>query len=151
MSKISREDLLALYRYDGFEFVRNFEGRWCDMISVDWSTDEETWICRAMGEDTSVENMKILVLRREGLSLNRYRSTPPATGAWYKIAIEDTKTGDVHLRSFHNIPRAILSGEGSASVATSDGWFCRAGGRGPSTVGADKTFWLDLATVIGLN
>jgi len=122
------------------------------MISVDWSTDQETWIRRAMGEDTSVENMKILVLRREGLSLNRYHSTPPATGAWYKIAIQDTKTGIVHLRSFHNIPLAILSAEDAGkSVATSDGWFYYGGGRGPSVVGADKTFWLDLAAVIGLN
>jgi len=156
-SEISKEELIDVLR-NGELDIRIFQGsshkyrqvcnpdwvpgRWCVMIPIDWFPDEDTWLHRALGDNIS--NKKILILRREGRSLNRYNSELPVQGSWYKIAIEDTPTGNVLLRTFHNIPKESLKEPGKAQP-TSDGWFFVGSSPvKPSTVGADKTFWVDL-------
>ena len=159
VSKIQKEDLMTVFREGGLDFIRMFKGRWCELISVDWYTNEEDWIHRALGgqQGISVKNKKILVLRKEGTPLHQYPITSACAVAgrsWCKIAIEDTETGDVIIRSIHNVPKETLDPSvAKRSFATTDGWFYFGGPKlgKPSTVGSDKTFWLDLATVIGLN
>ena len=153
--KIPKEKLIGLFQNGGLD-VRTFmgrqesdlpnnpgfvQGRWCEMIVEDFSTNEDTWLRRALGDNIS--NKKILILRREGRPLHRYHSEISSHGSWYKIAIEDTDTGTILLRTFHNIPKEHLTEPGKAQP-TSDGWFFVGGSRGPSSFGADKTFWLDL-------
>ena len=155
LSELSKQDLINVFE-NGELDVRTFmgrqkkalpnnpgfvQGRWCEMIVEDFSTDEDTWLHRALGDN--ITNKKILILRREGRPLHRYHSEISSNGSWYKIAIEDTATGNILLRTFHNIPKENL-GETRWAQPTTDGWFFVGGSRGPSTLGADKTFWLDL-------
>jgi len=152
VSQIPKEELKALFTNGGCDFVRMFDGRWCELILVDWEKEENTWIRRALEPGQSTENKRILVLCEEGRPLHQYPKHPPHhpvhQGSWYKIAIEDTNTGNILLRSFHNIPKEALSSQSqSRSHLSTDGWFYQGGPKNgrPSTIGADKTFWLTLS------
>jgi hypothetical protein len=148
VSQIPKEELKALFTNGGCDFVRMFDGRWCELILVDWEKEENTWIHRALEPGQSTENKRILVLCEEGRPLHQYpRNVVP--GSWYKIAIEDTNTGNILLRTFHNIPKETFEyvEDQSRSHLSIDGWFYIGGPKNgrPSTIGADKTFWLALS------
>ena len=136
-------------------WMQGFDGHWCDMTEISVCADsEQRWLQSCLGPNESLENKKILLLMREGGRWDGVSSAPVPGVGWFKIAIKDTLGSEpkILLRTFHNIEVWKETKGKENSVPTQlFGWWFHGGPKSkkPSTVGADKKFWLRLAYILG--
>jgi hypothetical protein len=127
------------------------KGDWCEMseVLVD-QNNQDIWLRRCLGSNVSIANKKIKLLMKENSTHSEWNGYIMPDEAWYKIAILDTETNQIMLRSFHNIESIANKIYYIPTHEQENGWYFHGGQKNkrPSTVGADPTFWMRLNYVI---